>query len=73
MTPVDGTDGPVCMPNISAPERRRRLVFGLAAFGVALGVLAALVGTRVDRRWRLAVFPLFWGAAVGFFQWRDRT
>jgi len=72
MTPVSG-DGPVCMPNISTPERRRRLVFGLATLGVALGVVAALVGMGVDRRWRLAVFPLFWGACVGFFQWRDRT
>jgi len=71
MTPVG--NGAVCMANISAPERRRRLVFGLATFGVACAVLGAVVGTGMDRRWRLAVFPLFWGACVGFFQWRDRT
>jgi hypothetical protein len=66
-------DGAVCMPNISAAERRKRLNFGIVMSSVALGVLGVLLGTRVDRRWRVAVFPLFFGATVGFFQWRDKT
>ena len=72
MTP-ESFEGAVCVPNINGPERRRRLIFGGITFGVALGVLGALVGAQVDRRWRIAVFPLFWGASVGFWHWRDKT
>ncbi|HMF14299.1 MAG TPA: hypothetical protein VKE94_18410 [Gemmataceae bacterium] len=67
------TGGPVCIPNISAPERHRRLIGGVVSSALALGVLGVLMTKRVDQRWRLAVFPLFWGASVGFFQWRDKT
>jgi len=35
--------------------------------------LAALIATGADRGWRLTLLLLFWGAASGFFQWRDKT
>jgi fatty acid desaturase len=63
----------VCIANISPRERRKRLTSGVILFVVSLVVLLALVATGVDRWWRLPLFLLFWGAAVGFFQWRDKT
>jgi hypothetical protein len=72
MTP-ESAEGSVCIPIINSFERRQRLNFGIVMFGVALGVLGVLAGTHVDRRWRIAVFPLFLGATVGYFQWRDKT
>ncbi len=63
----------VCIPNISTRERRKRLTGGAIMFVISLAVLAALMTGHADRGWRLVLFPLFWGAAVGFFQWRDKT
>ena len=65
--------GEVCIANIGTHERGRRLVVGVVSFVIGLVVLAVLAATGVDRWWRLALLPLFWGAAVGFFQWRDET
>jgi fatty acid desaturase len=63
----------ICIPNISPRERRKRLAGGVISFILALGVLAILMATGASRWWRLALFPLFAGAASGFFQWRDKT
>jgi hypothetical protein len=63
----------ICIPNISAAERRKRLAAGLIQLLLSLAILAALISLDVDRWWRLALLPFFWGAAVGFFQWRDET
>jgi hypothetical protein len=63
----------VCIANISQRERRRRLIGGAIQFAVALIVLGVFLGLGVDRWWRLVVFAPFWGAAAGFFQWRDKT
>ncbi len=63
----------VCIPNINKQERRKRLLFGVIAFVISLAVLAALILAGADRLWRLPLFLLFWGAAIGFFQWRDKT
>lgn len=63
----------VCIPNISLQERRKRLVGGVIMFVIGLAVLAALIATGADRWWRLTLFLIFWGAATGFFQWRDET
>jgi hypothetical protein len=65
--------GEICIANISLEERRKRLAGGVIAFVISLAVLAALMATGTSRWWRLALFPLFWGATVGFFQWRDKT
>lgn len=73
-TPTSGSEiGEECIPNISPRERRKRLAGGVIMFVISLAVLAALVATGADRWWRLALLPLFWGAASGFFQWRDKT
>lgn len=65
--------GEVCVPNISLRERRKRLAGGVIAFMITLAVLAVLVATNTSHWWRLALFPLWAGAASGFFQWRDKT
>jgi len=62
-----------CIPNISPREGRKRLAGGMILFVVGLAVLAALMTFGVERGWRLVLLPLFWGAALGFFQWRDKT
>ena len=65
--------GENCVPNISLPERRKRLVAGVIQFVISLTILAMLIATGADRWWRLTLLLLFWGAALGFFQWRDKT
>lgn len=63
----------VCIPNISPAERRKRLAAGVVQFAVSLGILGMLLAAGADRGWRLALLLPFWGAAAGFFQWRDKT
>lgn len=62
-----------CIVNISPREQRKRLLGGVIQFAVSLAVLAALIGYGADRWWRIGLFMLFWGAAAGFFQWREKT
>ena len=62
-----------CIPNISPQERRKRLSFGVVAFVITLVILGILLATGTSRWWRIALLPLFMGAASGFFQWRDKT
>jgi fatty acid desaturase len=73
-TPTSGSKTEeVCIPNISTRERRKRLASGVIMFAICLAILAALMATGASRWWRLALLPLFAGAASGFFQWRDKT
>jgi hypothetical protein len=65
--------GAVCVANISPQERRKRLVAGVIQIVVGFAILAALIATGADRWWRLPLGLVFWGAAVGLFQWRDKT
>ena len=65
--------GAFCIPNISTAERRKRLSAGIVQLLVSLAVLSALLAFGVNRWWRLALLPLFFAAASGFFQWRDKT
>ena len=65
--------GEVCVPNISTRERRKRLASGVIMFAISLAILVALIATGASRWWRLALWPLFAGAAAGLFQWRDKT
>lgn len=62
-----------CVPNISLGERRKRLLSGLIMFAIGLGALAGLLAIGINPLWRLALFPVFFGAGAGFFQWRDKT
>ena len=62
-----------CTPNISTVERRKRLAFGVVVLLIALAILAILVIIGASPWWRLALYPLFAGAASGLFQWRDKT
>jgi hypothetical protein len=64
---------PVCIANLSPHERTKRLMAGAISLVISLVVLTVLAGTGADRWWRLILLPMFWGAAVGFFQWRDAT
>lgn len=73
LQPGESETGAVCIPNISTRERRKRLASGVITFAISLAVLAALLATDTARWWRLILLPLFWAAAVGFFQWRDKT
>jgi hypothetical protein len=63
----------VCLANISPVERRKRLRFGIVQFAISLVVLVAMLVLGVDKIWRLPLFFLFSAAAVGYFQWRDKT
>jgi hypothetical protein len=59
--------------NIGTGERRKRLVFGIAAFGVGLVIAVLLVVARAPLVWRLPLFLVFYAAALGVFQARDKT
>ena len=73
-TPAGGSESSeACIPNISTRERRKRLAGGVMTLVISLAILAALMATGANRWWRLALVPLFAGAASGFFQWRDKT
>ena len=67
------TQRPVVCPNINPLEQRKRLIAGGAQGGIAATVLAVLLARGTDRRWRLLLGPLFFGAAAGVFQWRGKT
>jgi len=66
-------NGTASVPNISSAERRKRLMGGVVMFVVGLLILLASAVSAVSRWWRLALFPLFTGAATGYFQWREHT
>ena len=62
-----------CATNISPAEQRKRLAAGVIGAALGLAILAVLLAVGADRLWRLALLPVFWGAASGYFQWRDKT
>ena len=72
-SPTDEEDGEVCISNISPLERQKRLRFGVSQFIVTLVVLGLLIAFDADRLWRLPLIFMFWAAAVGYFQARDKT
>ena len=69
----DETRTQVCIPNIDTLGRRQRLWAGIIELVIGLGVLAALLAAHASPWWRLPLLLVFWGAALGFFQWRDHT
>ena len=70
--PLDQT-GAVCLWNIGPRERRRRMAFGVVL--LAVGVVGTLPLALTGAAWwlRLALFLLFWGGALGFFQAWEKT
>jgi len=64
---------PAQVANIGTNERRKRLVVGIGALAVGLGLAVGLVRIDAPALWRLPLFALFFVAAVGFFQSRDKT
>ena len=63
----------VCIANIGPKARQVRLQFGLVQLGMGLAVLVALLAIGAPWYWRAPLLLVFWGAASGFFQWRDKT
>jgi hypothetical protein len=59
--------------NISAAERRARLISGVIGAALGATILAVMLAVGAGRLWRLALLPVWWGAANGYFQWRDKT
>jgi hypothetical protein len=66
-------DASVCIANIGARERRKRLMFGITALAASIVISFLFVFYGVRPLFRLPlIVPLFAGA-LGFFQARDRT
>jgi len=59
--------------NIGVAERRKRLLFGVAALGVGAIIAALLIVIGAPLIWRLPLIFLFYVGALGFFQSRDKT
>jgi hypothetical protein len=59
--------------NIGAGGRRKRLMFGIVALGVGAVIAALLIAIGAPRMWRLPLFFVFYVAALGIFQARDKT
>ncbi len=62
-----------CIANISPLERKKRMQFGVIQLAIGVLVLIALIIFGADRLWRLPLLLIFWAAAVGYFQARDKT
>jgi len=65
--------GEMCIANISPAERQKRLKFGIQQFVITLAILGVLMVLGVNHFWRLPLLLLFWAAAVGYFQAKDKT
>jgi uncharacterized membrane protein len=59
--------------NIGAGGRRKRLMLGIVALGVGAVIAALLVAIGAPRIWRLPLILVFYVAALGIFQARDKT
>lgn len=59
--------------NIGAAERRKRLLFGVAALIVGGVIAVLLVAVRAPLFWRLPLILVFYAGALGLFQSRDKT
>jgi hypothetical protein len=63
----------VCVENIGPREVRKRLIFGALFLLLALAGAVALVLGGASRLWRLGLWLPLWGAALGYYQARERT
>lgn len=65
--------GEVCIANITPLERQKRLRFGIRQFIFTLAILGIMIVSGLNPLWRLSLLFLFWAAATGYFQARDKT
>lgn len=65
--------GEICVANIGPKGRRMRLTFGIVQAGVGVVALLLMLALGAPLYWRFILLAIFWGAALGFFQWRDKT
>ncbi len=63
----------VCLINIGPRERRKRAVFGVIGYAVAVAAGTALVLSGVPRWWRLLLFLPLAAGAYGVLQARAAT
>ena len=49
-----------CIPNIGLLEQRKRLMFGVAAFGIGVALAVVLAALDAPRLWRISLFLPFW-------------
>jgi hypothetical protein len=59
--------------NIGVGERRKRVLFGVAAMGLGAIIATLLIAIDAPLLWRLPLIFLFYVGALGFFQSRDKT
>ena len=59
--------------NIGAGERRKRLIFGIAALVAGIVISGLLVFVRATLLWRLPLICIFYVDSLGYFQSRDKT
>ena len=60
-------------PDIDGSYGYQQPATGAVQFAVSLVILGWMLAPGVDRMWRIAMLLPWWGAAAGFFQWRDKT
>jgi len=63
----------VVCANIGPRQVRKRLLGGVVLLAVAIGLAVALVVLDAPRLWRISLFLPLWGAALGYYQARERT
>lgn len=62
-----------CVPNIGPRGRRARLIGGATALALGVAATAAMIAGRASPAWHVALLPVFAGAALGYFQAREKT
>jgi hypothetical protein len=63
----------VCFVNIGPKERQKRLLAGGLSLAVGLGLFIILQAFATPWWTSVITFPFFFAAAMGFFQWHDKT
>jgi UPF0716 family protein affecting phage T7 exclusion len=63
----------VCIANIGPRERRKRLIFGTVSLALGIVIASVLISRGSPIGWRAGLFLPLMSAALGFFQWREKT
>jgi hypothetical protein len=66
-------DGSFMAINIGPQERRKRAVSGYFILALTIVSLAAMIILNINRWWRLLLIILYWIAATGYFQAKEKT